>query len=663
MKKLLYFLLITLALPTLLHPQVIYSPRIDSVINLVSNEQMIKYVRELSGDTITNVGSQPYHIISRLWSSEGNTKAAQYIFEKFQSFGLQTRYQVNNSTNVNVIARKTGWEYPELKIVIGAHYDNTRGGATSTDTVPGADDNASGVAAVLEAARLLANYNLKFTVEFVVFDEEEIGLYGAGGYADSCRADTSETLIGVYNMDMIAWDGNNDGHIRIKTHQFCDVLADILICTYQRYNINLIAIKEYNTGGGDHLAFWLRNYGAISCIEPSYDFNPYYHSMGDVYNVFNMDYFRENTKANLAAIMSISDQLYYVIGHYPIQSSSDTSQRIAEADIFFPIPIGSGLNSPRLYYKVGNGLYQYVNAFEINGDIYRFRIPGHPAGSQISYYLAAQDSTGSHLTTDPRGGSGVNPPGTTPPPQVHVYHVLSSLSYTSNNQKPILDLQYTYDTIYIPETGNVEDIKVNLNINHTNDGDLFITMRKETGMSTLSQFNGDGGQNFTNTSFHDTASISITQGTPPFTGCFRPQSSFNVFIGDEVQGNWILRIFDVRAGNTGTLLNWTIELKYSSPVSIKRIENVVADKYILYQNYPNPFNPSTVIEYSIPENGEVFLKVYNLLGKEVATLVSDWQRAGTYSVTWNASSIPSGVYFYRLFSNGYSETKRMVLIK
>ncbi|MFC2093619.1 M20/M25/M40 family metallo-hydrolase [Bacteroidota bacterium] len=663
MKKIIYILLFVLTVSSFSHSQVIYSSKIDSVINLVSDQTISKYVRDLSGDTIATIGGLPYDLISRLWSSEGNTKAAQYIYETFQSFGLQTRYQVNNATNVNVIARKTGSVYPELKVVIGAHYDDMRGNATATDTIPGADDNASGVAAVLEAARLLANYNPKFTIEFVVFDEEEIGLYGAGAYADSCLADSSEALVGVLNMDMIAWDGNNDAHIRIKTHQFCDIIADMLICTYQRYSINLIPIKEFNGGGSDHVAFWMRGYGAITSIEPGYDFNPYYHSMGDVFSIINMDYFRNNVKANLAALMSVADQLFYLIDHNPIQSSSDTAQRIAEAEMIYPIPLGTGANAPRLYYKINNGQYQYVNAFDTTGGIHRFQIPGQPNGTQVSYYIAAQDSSGVYVSTSPAGGSGANPPGTTPPQQVHVYNVLTSLTRSSSNQKPILDFQYTYDTIYIPEAGNVVDIKVNLNINHPNDGEIFISLRKESDMSSLSQFNGEGGQNFTNTTFHDTASVPITQGNPPFTGYFRPQSPLYNFNGDQVQGNWILRIFDNRAGNTGTLLNWTLDIKYSSSVSIKKIENTFADKYILYQNYPNPFNPTTTIKYSIPKNGDVYLKIYDVLGKEVAVLVNEWHSAGTYSVTWDASVMPSGIYFYRLSSEGYTETKRMVLVK
>ena len=83
----------------------------------------------------------------------------------------------------------------------------------------------------------------------------------------------------------------------------------------------------------------------------------------------------------------------------------------------------------------------------------------------------------------------------------------------------------------------------------------------------------------------------------------------------------------------------------------------------LNQNYPNPFNPSTNISYTIPNNSKVMLKVYNSLGKEVATLVNGNQSAGAYSVTWDASSVSSGVYFYQLVSGNEVMTRKMILIK
>ncbi len=83
----------------------------------------------------------------------------------------------------------------------------------------------------------------------------------------------------------------------------------------------------------------------------------------------------------------------------------------------------------------------------------------------------------------------------------------------------------------------------------------------------------------------------------------------------------------------------------------------------LNQNYPNPFNPSTTISYSLDRPGEVSLKVYNLLGKEVATLVNGTQASGSHSITWNAANAPSGVYVYRLSSGNTQLSRRMMLIK
>ncbi len=91
--------------------------------------------------------------------------------------------------------------------------------------------------------------------------------------------------------------------------------------------------------------------------------------------------------------------------------------------------------------------------------------------------------------------------------------------------------------------------------------------------------------------------------------------------------------------------------------------NQIPKEYSLSQNYPNPFNPSTTIKYSLPKDGFVSLKIYDITGREVKTLAGEVKKAGYYSVTFNASSLASGVYFYRIQSNDFVMTKRMVLIK
>ncbi len=98
-------------------------------------------------------------------------------------------------------------------------------------------------------------------------------------------------------------------------------------------------------------------------------------------------------------------------------------------------------------------------------------------------------------------------------------------------------------------------------------------------------------------------------------------------------------------------------------VSAGEPNNEIPSEYSIEQNYPNPFNPTTTIRYSIPENGFVILKIYNAIGKEMAVLVNETKEAGNYNLQFDASLLPSGVYFYQLKASSFVETKKMVLLK
>ncbi len=95
----------------------------------------------------------------------------------------------------------------------------------------------------------------------------------------------------------------------------------------------------------------------------------------------------------------------------------------------------------------------------------------------------------------------------------------------------------------------------------------------------------------------------------------------------------------------------------------KNISNLIPKDLKVLQNFPNPFNPITTIKFELTIPKKVTLKIFNILGEEVATLVSDRLSAGTYSYDWNASGLASGVYLYRLQADDHVETRKMVLMR
>jgi hypothetical protein len=107
---------------------------------------------------------------------------------------------------------------------------------------------------------------------------------------------------------------------------------------------------------------------------------------------------------------------------------------------------------------------------------------------------------------------------------------------------------------------------------------------------------------------------------------------------------------------------------YWSYTGIKKISSEIPSDFKLYQNYPNPFNPVTRIKFSIPpfeggQGGMTVLKIFDILGKEIATFVNEKLSPGIYEVQFSGNQLPSGVYFYKLTTNKFTDVKRMILLK
>lgn len=109
--------------------------------------------------------------------------------------------------------------------------------------------------------------------------------------------------------------------------------------------------------------------------------------------------------------------------------------------------------------------------------------------------------------------------------------------------------------------------------------------------------------------------------------------------------------------------NLSTDFVGTTPTSINQFSQIIPAHYTLSQNYPNPFNPSTMIRYDLPNDGNISIRVYDLFGKEVGILVSGFKNAGSYTVEFNGSNLSSGVYFYRLTTENYTEARKLILMK
>jgi hypothetical protein len=121
----------------------------------------------------------------------------------------------------------------------------------------------------------------------------------------------------------------------------------------------------------------------------------------------------------------------------------------------------------------------------------------------------------------------------------------------------------------------------------------------------------------------------------------------------------------VMASNKGGVSTWSSIWRFTTDntVGVSERDNAIPTKFSLGQNYPNPFNPSTTIAFSLPRAEHVTLKVFDLLGKEIATLVDKKLSPGHYEARWNAGDVESGTYFYQLRAGEFAATKKLVLMQ
>ncbi len=267
------------------------NPLVQQVINNVNIDSLTKFVNELSGEVPVIINGQQTTITTRYYNSASNDKAADYVKAKFDSYGLQT-FDQTFSYGRNVYGIQTGTLHPDQYFMICAHYDDM----PSSGLAPGADDNGSGTCAVVEAARVLKDYDFDYSIIYAVWDAEELGLLGSEYYAQNTALD----ILGVINMDMIAWDSNNDNLAEIHTKNIANSVAlkDSMLMVNTAYSVGILpSVINPGITASDHASFWSHGITAILLIENYYgDFNLYYHTSNDLIDYYNLPYFEKCSK-------------------------------------------------------------------------------------------------------------------------------------------------------------------------------------------------------------------------------------------------------------------------------------------------------------------------------------------------------------------------------
>ena len=315
--------------------KIYYESNNDLILSMIENINEKIYLGYL--ENLTAFGP-------RVTTSQACDDSAKYIYNEFKKLNLEVRY--HNWSNdylfgSNIEATLPGIQQENEEIyIICAHYDSVEGS-------PGADDDGSGVAAVLTAANVMSAFSFNHTIKFVTFPGEEQGLYGSAYYVQEA-VEKNDNIIAALNADMIGFaiSQEDESILEIYENDESEWLADFAVDVSEEYYeyFNLEIMRSGYTWGSDHYRFWEAGYDAIFYAE--YNFNDYYHSPEDIIENMNIPYAIRASKLIITTLAELSE----IFGAKNAPLKPDT-------------PSGP-LNG-----KIGEEYYYTTSSTDIDGDI------------------------------------------------------------------------------------------------------------------------------------------------------------------------------------------------------------------------------------------------------------------------------------------------------
>jgi len=333
---------------------------------------------------------------TRRHGQPGEVSCENWLEAEFAALGLTVSTFNYDSAADNVIGELPGVKDPSRIVIIGGHYDSINYN-TTVGAAPGADDDASGVAGVLEIARILSQQQFDYTIRFVGWSGEESGLLGSEAYAahlDNINAD----VVGMVQLDMTAYRASGDVRsVDFVTDNTDPALNAFAMAVYQAYVPSIIVNSGSLSGGtSDHQPFFQHGFPATFPFEDINQYSPHIHTGNDTVGVSANDFTRAEwiTEGALATVAELARPASLTITHAGLPDTQDeVGPYVADALV---VPLGGATTSAvELNWRVNGGAWN-VLAMSPAGpaNAWTAAIPGQTAPARVEYHLVATASNG-----------------------------------------------------------------------------------------------------------------------------------------------------------------------------------------------------------------------------------------------------------------------------
>ncbi len=296
---------------------------------------------------------------SRYWTSANAFAASDWIATRMQALGLEVEQQPfyadtwlgAGNAAPNVIGIQRGTLYPDTYVVCGSHFDSFSWEVLGGGNCPGADDNATGVASVLESARIMTQYEFEYSIIYCAYGCEEMGLYGSEAYASRCQEQGMD-IIGYFNNDMNGYLYGDQIHIDCIFPNAVAPIGDYYMNVGSVYYPELpIRHVNFNEGDSDHTSFNNHGYMGIYPFEDYQNYSPYIHTPNDVIgtSVTSFEMSQQYCQMNIACLAEIARPVF------------DAVEEMAAVDRVYPNPSNGTFN-----LNLGEGQWK-IEVYDITG--------------------------------------------------------------------------------------------------------------------------------------------------------------------------------------------------------------------------------------------------------------------------------------------------------